>query len=228
MDLKDKINVAIKDMQSLQVCIKSAIKNPDHIKRAGLTNSDGNQVDCDDLEIFNEVDNKKFSPNKDLVNFQLKPSYLKGQALFEHMIKYRELHSGDIEKKENCKTTTSPSDYLDVAIRNNNRQIWKFQHDVLCGKNIGTKRQMIEDTSGRNATFWIAKRKIDFIGNIKSHSCLLNNKENLAKLKNKFELADSIVCIQEKEKNDKLLKSASADNEMIAHLPKACDRLKEF
>ena len=41
--------------------------------------------------------------------------------------------------------------------------------------------------------------------------------------KKKFELADSIVCIQEKEKNDNLLKSASADNEMIAHLPKACD-----
>ena len=183
MDIKDTINIAIKDMQSLRVCIESAIENPDHIKRVGLTNSDGNQVDCNDLEIFNEVDNKKFSPNKDLVNFQLKPSYLKGQALFEHMIKYRELHSEDIKKKENCKTTTSPSDYFDVTIRNNNRQILKFQRDVLCGKNIGTKRQIIEDTSGRNATLRIAKQKNDFIGNIKSHSCLLNNKENLSKLK---------------------------------------------
>ena len=104
----------------------------------------------------------------------------------------------------------------------------KFQRNVLCGKNIGTKRRIIEDTSGCNATLQIAKRKIDFIGNIKSHSWLPNKKENLAKLKNKFELFDSIACIQEKEKNDKLLKSASADNEMIAHLPKACDRLKEF
>ena len=57
---------------------------------------------------------------------------------------------------------------------------------------------------------------------------MLNNEENLAKLKNKFELADSIAYIQEKEKVDRIQKTATEDNEMITHLPKACDRLKKF
>ena len=72
------------------------------------------------------------------------------------------------------------SDYLDVAMKDDNRQILKFQRDMLCGKNIAAKRQIIEDTSVKNSTLQILKQKIDFIGNIKLHSCFLNNKQNFS------------------------------------------------
>ena len=80
-------------MQSLRICIENAIENPDHLTREGVIEKDSRTVDCQDLDIFSKVETEKYSPSKDLNNFQLKPPHLKEQELFEHMIKYRELHS---------------------------------------------------------------------------------------------------------------------------------------
>ena len=83
------------------------------------------------------------------------------------------------------KPYSSPSKYLQVEFSKDNRKIVEFKRDVLAGKNINAKRHIIEDTSGKHATTKIARRKLDAIGNIKSHGGLVNDPESIIKLENR-------------------------------------------
>ena len=110
--------------------------------------------------------------NGGLKNFQIKPKGLKHEELFEHIIWFREIQA----KKESniSRPNTSPPNYLQVELSEDNRRIFEFKHDVLAEKkNTNTKQHIIKDTSGKYVMLKIACQKLDAIGNIKLHSVFL-------------------------------------------------------
>ena len=138
--------------------------------------------------------------NDGLLNFQLKPPGLNNLDLFQHMIKYRKMHNSmDKDSSRRC-SLNSPSEYLQVEISNENKKVLDFKRAIVCGKNINAKRLIIEDTAGKNAMSRLARRKIDSLGNIKSHSCIVNNECAITKLENKLKLAESMSFITKKDK----------------------------
>ena len=222
-ELKKHHNIPMKDLQNIRICVECADENPDHLER----NCDGNNATNVEgqNEIFNNDDsgyNKKI--NEGLKTFQLKPKGLKREDLFEHMIRFREIHA----KKEGSNTPkpySSPSEYLQVEFSEDNRKIVEFKRDVLAGKNINAKRHIIEDTSGKHATTKIARRKLDAIGNIKSHGGLVNDPESIIKLENRLQLAESISFITVKDKTDKEKKSNKEYGDLVEIAPKAFKKL---
>ena len=106
-----------------------------------------------------------------------------------------------------------------------NRRIIEFKRDIVRGGNVNAKCHIIEDTSGKNATLKIAWRKLDAIGNIKSHSRIVNNLECLTKLENRLKLADSILFIKDKDKKDKVKKSNKEYSNLIDLAPKFFKKL---
>ena len=86
-------------------------------------------------------------------------------------------------------------------------------------------RHIIEDTSGKHSTLKIARRKLDAIGNIKSHSGIFNNPECLTKLENRLKLADSISFIKDKDQQNKIKKN---NKEYTEHIDIATKSFKKL
>ena len=91
-----------------------------------------------------------------------------------------------------------------------------FKRDILYGMNINAKRHIIEDTLGKNATLRLARYKIDALGNVKSHNCILNNEDTISKLKNKLKLSKLMSFITKKDKKSQSKKEIKDINKLYS------------
>ena len=108
----------------------------------------------------------------------------------------------------------SPSDYFHIEMSNENRKFLNFQREIVCGENTNTKKHIIEDTSGKNTTLRLARRKIDDLGNVKAHGCIINDENAIGKPKNRLKLAESMSFIAKKDKKSESNKQMKDINEL--------------
>ena len=80
---------------------------------------------------------------------------------------------------------------------------------------------------GKNATLRLARCKIDALGNIQSHSYLINNKDAICKLKNRLKLAKSMSFITEKDKKSQSNKETNDIKELLSIGFDAVQKLKK-
>ena len=81
---------------------------------------------------------------------------------------------------------------------------------------INAKRHIIEDTSGKNATFQLVRRKINDLGNVKAHGCIVNDENTIGKLKNRLKLAESMSFIAKKDKKSERNNQMKDSNELYS------------
>jgi hypothetical protein len=84
-------------------------------------------------------------------------------------------------------------------------------------------RELMKDAGG--ATLKIAKRRLNSLATIQSHSCMANDETQLQVLKSKYELAASLAEIDRKDKADQQAKKNQALMEKRAKAPDAVAKL---
>ena len=185
-------------MHSLRVCYEVAVENPDHLEREVPTKEDLERVNgesgCTEIEAA-KLKTKKITHG--LNSFLLKPEELKGEALLNHMIKFRKTHG-----TENA--STSPSMYLAIDVD-------ATQASLLnpCMMDLN-QRAIISCAGGDGARLKLAKRRLDNLGFYSSDCGIQNDPGRLDRLKNQLELSASLAEI----KNMAMLEDENA-TEMI-------------
>ena len=129
-----------------------------------------------------------------LVSFQLKPAGVKGMDLFEHLKLYARRHLSKGEVLE-------PSAALDVEMTEDQKKI------VAPSPEDWTCRDLMMHAGGAGATTKLAKRKLDSIGDVKSHCGIANQPERIEKLQRALDLAVSISAISRAGKEAKKTKT---------------------
>ena len=138
-------------MHSLRVCYEVAKENPDHLEREVPTKEDLERVNgesgCTEIEAA-KLKTKKITHG--LNSFLLKPEELNGEALLDHMIKFRKTHGTE--------NSTSPSMYLAIDV---NATHASFLNPRITDLN---QRSIIECAGGDGARMKLAKRRLDNLG----------------------------------------------------------------
>ena len=219
-ELNDSLAITSAMAPSFWVCYKCAIKNPTHLEQdstsvasvgattiSTITNksttdkSAGDGVDsiCSQLPVLQQ--NVEELVLKGLQNYQLKPSGLRGVELFEHMIKFWELHRP--VKECFCKYTTKVSNYLDVPISHTNKCVLLAKGKHVCGEQVDLMRNIMADLFGTQAKMKLKRQKLDAICGFKRHCSVLNLSDALAKRENARLLGASIAEIEMQEAANK-------------------------
>ena len=86
-------------------------------------------------------------------------------------------------------------------------------------------RELMKDAGGQGATLKIAKRRLNSLATIQSHSCMANDETQLLVLKNKYELAASLAEIDRNDKANQQAKKNQALMEKRAKAPDAVAKL---
>ena len=209
-------SIRTKDMHSLRVCYEVAMENPDHLEREVPTK--------EDLERLNgengtnpEIEAAKLKTKKithGLNSFLLKPEELKGEALLNHMIKFRKTHG-----TENARSlSTSPSMYLAIDVD-------ATQASLLnpCAMDLN-QRAIIECAGGDGARLKLAKRRLDNLGFYSSDCGIQNDPGRLDRLKNQLELSASLAEI----KNMAMLEDENATEMIKKYIKKCTHHCKEI
>ena len=98
LELKLSCHIRLQDMQNLRICHECAKEDPTHLQRilpsaAEPFTSTGSNSGTEAQRIVCELAESEIgNVNKGLNVFLVKPPGMKGLALFNHMIKHRELH----------------------------------------------------------------------------------------------------------------------------------------
>lgn len=206
--LKAECNIPTKDLQNLRVCYETAKKYPEHLEMT-VPSSEAQTVAPE--VVAAEAALKPAT--HDLVNFELKPKGLKGQALFEHMSQF-------VRRQQKRGETLEPSAFLDVEITDDQRAILApSERDLTCGA-------LMADAGGQGAQKKLAKRKLDNLGDIKAHSGVQNDPERIRKLKATAELSASISEIVRLDKAEKVAKKVKMSSDLLGKGPAALAKLK--
>jgi hypothetical protein len=94
----------------------------------------------------------------------------------------------DPQHKRQSGEPLEPSTFLDLAISDVNVPLFS--------------QELMKDAGGDGATMKIAKRKLNVIFAIQSHSGLANNEKQVNKLKNKHTLAASLARINQLDREE--------------------------
>jgi hypothetical protein len=168
-------------MQKLRLCVEAAEENPEHLDM-GMPGQSLNALVAPELAAAIAT----LPPvTAGLASFQLKPDGLKGNALFDHMVRFRATH-GD---------ALAPS-YIDNLSADHMAIINPTQEDL-------TVRSILRDAVGSGATKKLAQRKLNNSGAITSHCGLQNKPERIKKLKDALELTASLAEISARAKQEK-------------------------
>jgi hypothetical protein len=142
-----------------------------------------------------------------LSHWRLKPDGCTGEELFSHMILKRETAPALI---------SSPARFLDIAISKTNREVLKNTSELIAGKNVATKRELMRDAGGDAATQRLAKRKLDSWGHVKSHSGIVNDPARMDRMENGRQLSASLADMSHREQMAaKQKKKAKASDHLI-------------
>jgi hypothetical protein len=215
-ELQDSCHMLHEDMQNLRVCIQSALECPSQLDRC----VPDNQIIAvaktkPDLAIVAEAKMKHV--NDGLNSFLLKPAGLSGSNLFAHLVC----------KRESSDALTCPSPHLDAEILESNR------HALQTTKSMMTKREIMKESGGDGATMKLSARQLDHVGQVKSHSGLVNTKEAMDAFQRQLTLAKSVASMLQKfdkaaaakKKNDF---TSSAPTPALAKLSKKNDNVSKL
>ena len=75
---------------------------------------------------------------------------------------------------------------------------------------------LLKTLQKKNATLQLARHKIYALGSIKSHSCLVNNKDAICKIKNRLTLAKLMSFITGKDKKSQSNKETNDIKELLS------------
>ena len=159
--------------------------------------------------------------NDGLDSFQLVPkdgdgmSKLTGEALLDHMVRF--LHTNTPLNEE-----VGMSEHVDVEVTADQQKYIlnpKTEHY--------TARELASSAVGEGAKKKLAKRKMDVIGNIKSHCGTLNDEERIEELRKKSELAESLSFTSRMRNEAKKKKASDKAGEIKKLAPKAAKKLRD-
>ena len=113
--------------------------------------------------------------------------------------------------------TTSPSEFLDIALITSNITVIKN----VKGANI-SKQNIMKDAGGPNATMKLVGRKLDQMGYIKLDSGILKSPRMLAEMENQMHMSRSLAEIRTIKATSTVYKKKNYTDSLIflRHLPK--------
>ena len=111
-ELMQVLKVKLADVASLQPAIFLAIDNPSHLDRGIIYETpELTEEQADDARIVAEVESNRAKANSRLSMMQRRPPGLKREALFEHMLNFRQRAFSKKEDEHKI------SDYLEINTR---------------------------------------------------------------------------------------------------------------
>ena len=188
-EIQNNCRVPLKDMHRIRLIDECVKQYTGLVEWNDINHTMLHEVESPHAEV-EQVEKIPKNENDGLSHFELNPAGLKGDDLFDHMLKYRGQKMGDMNR----------SDYLGIEVSSTQKGI------IMPTKRELTHSRIIIDTVGLGAQLKLAKRKLDNLGYIKSHSGIQNDKERLKRLKSQLILAASLAeinVIKEIEKSDK-------------------------
>ena len=208
--LDSECGIGMSQLQHFLCCYGNAVKYPYQLDRSGpvivhRTNDNSNE-DVSSIET-----NARVGVVRNLSTFQLKPKGIQGKDLLSHMIGFRERNN---DGTNGSKYTTTGSHHLNLEISKDNISVLESTNRLIAGENIESKRLIYRDASGSGATKKLNKRKLDALGDIRSHSMLANTEERLVQYKNRATLAASVAVLSTLKQSDKKLKDDNIKKEM--------------
>ena len=141
----------------------------------------------------------------------MKPKEKQDKELFAYMICFCEKNNNGTN---GSRYTTSGSHHLNLEISKDNISVLEHTNRLLVGDNIELKQLIYKDASGYGATKEMNVRKLDQLGDIKSHSNITNSKERLVQYKNHATLAASVAQLNTIKKSGKKLKDDNIKQQM--------------
>jgi hypothetical protein len=133
---------------------------------------------------------------------------LSGLVLFEHQVAFRQCAISSKDHKI--------SNHMDVEVRG------KHQNDVLSPSLVKTIQQNIMREIGASViTERLAKRKLDALGYIKSHSCFINDPERMERICSKLLLTKSLEHVKAIEDEEAVHNKKEEEGELKILLPEA-------
>ena len=169
-------------------------------------------------EVHDRISNNM---NKGLNTHLLKPPGMKGEALFDHMTKHRELRT----KGEGF--AHEPGAHLMAEVTSKNKETLQHTATLLAGENITSKRLILNDAFGHGAKFKMAERKLNSLAHVKAHCAILNDSESLRKCENRLRLVRSIAEVNNNTELEKENKQQEKKNEITKKFPEAMAKLVE-
>ena len=172
-------SIRLVDMHHLRVCYEVAKENPEHLDR-GIPKDD---------EIVNETayatevkaaKERATKVNDGLDSFMLKPDGMKGNALLDHMIRFRNRNAND----------SKPSGFLAIDISEAQASIINSSLKDL------TQKSIIDCVGAKGARLKLVKRKLDNLGYMSGNCGMQNSNERLKRMKAQLELSESIAYVK--------------------------------
>jgi len=146
----------------------------------------------------------------------LKPPGKTGIDLFSHMIKMREISTGEVN--------LNPSSYLDAVVSKSNAKVLMATSRFLAG-NLESKALLVKSAGGTGATMRLARRKLDAYAMVKAYSGMANDEKQLAGMENQNQLAASTAQIAELEKAKASKKKKKKTDDLVVIATAAKNKL---
>ena len=183
-ELKTECLIPYADMSGLRVSVIIAKDHPE-VVQFGVNATVA--TECPEMV---KAASKEVDINEGLDCYRLNPTTkdgtqkLRGNELFDHMISLR---------NRKVKPEYAGNNWLDLAIGDRQFEcISPSERDLRYG-------QIMKDATGEGVTKKIAKRKLNNLGFAHGHCCIVNSDENMKRMKQDLQLADSIAEIKRLE-----------------------------
>ena len=210
-----EMNVEMKWMQQLRVCIETAKENPQHLNMTCPASSVSSRLSAEAKEAEAAASE---SASQDLRTFELIPKSddgkpaLKGHDLFQHLVRFgRHRASSEVQH--------APSPALQVEMT---AQQLKLLNPTAEDYTISA---IIRDAHGDGARAKLSKRKLDCLGEVHSSCAFANSPERIERLQKKLRLASSMAAINALSSREKEEKSRNASALLLGKAPAALAKL---
>lgn len=224
--LHTECNIPYSHMNDLRVCVNIANSHPETLDFECSSLEDLRKLGSEDVtatcnivhdSIIHEAKKNITHQNDGLDLFQLVPktsegnSKLSGMDLFDHMIAYRNVNNAETDD-DGKSVPIMPSAELDLAIAHDSMNC--IQPDASQIR----RSAILKDAIGDRAVRKCAKRKLNNIANVVGHCTVVNSKENMLRMKERLEMADSLAEI---ERSEAAAKAEKARESLQKHATKA-------
>jgi hypothetical protein len=197
LELHEKSHIPYRDMQSLRMCLALARDNLSYLDRGRPTEAEIKMA-SELPEMVVAAEKERASVADGLRNFQLKPPGLQGEDLLIHMTEFRRRNVKEEDHRIAPELMVSPRDKFQ-------EQMMKQSTDDIVKGNI------MREVGGNGAIEKLGKRKLDYLGYVKSESFFANDNNRLKRMEEQCRLTISLeetkgkedVAAKEKKKLEK-------------------------
>ena len=184
--LETENHIRSKDLHSLRACYELALEFPEHLNLGCPTEIDASVNPTSAIVDEAMAGTKKINAN--LNTFLLKPDGMRGEELFNNMIKFRN------RRYCNDDMVMTPSASLAIDIDKTQKSIIRPTTRYYVEKSV------INCASGDGARLKLAKRKLTSLSYLQGESGVQNDPKRLRRMKNQLELTASMAEIKRVQK----------------------------